>query len=247
MVCLISEDNIIAMYNDIAGRPESQMTSALEMNEPEPGALLHGAIGNGRVLALVAPTTAIEWLCLPRFDSPSIFGSLLDTGRGGTFRIDCVGHVSSRMAYERSTNVLRTRMASEDGELDVYDFAPRIPAGSAHETPLEIHRLLVPVRGQPRIRVHFDPRPDYARIDPQILPDQSGLEVRFDAQRLYLRSSSATSRRRTRTWASSTRRSRSERCSTRATGASGRGAEMSTKEQGHESCCAGRCGARQTR
>lgn len=159
-----------------------------EMSESAPGALVHGAIGNGSVLALVAPTTAIEWLCLPRFDSPSVFGSLLDSERGGTFRIDSVGPVSSHMQYERNTNVLRTRMTSEDGEFDVFDFAPRIPAGSAHDAPLEIHRLLVPVRGQPRIRVHFDPRPDYARAEPQILPGQSGLEVRFGAQRLYLRS-----------------------------------------------------------
>jgi GH15 family glucan-1,4-alpha-glucosidase len=159
-----------------------------EMSDPDPGALVHGAIGNGRVLALVAPTTAIEWLCLPRFDSPSVFGSLLDPERGGTFRIDCVGASSSRMEYERNTNVLRTRVTGEDGEFDVFDFAPRIPSGSAHEAPLEIHRLLVPVAGRPRIRVHFDPRPDYGRVEAQILPVESGLEVRYGAQRLFLRS-----------------------------------------------------------
>jgi hypothetical protein len=45
----------------------------------------HGAIGNGRVLALVAPPTHIEWLCLPRFDSPSVFARLLDAEHGGSF------------------------------------------------------------------------------------------------------------------------------------------------------------------
>lgn len=158
------------------------------MNESQTGGLVHGAIGNGRVLALVAPTTAIEWLCMPRFDSPSVFASLLDPERGGTFRIDGVGPVSSLMAYERNTNVLRTRVTTEDGAFDVFDFAPRIAAGSGYETPMEIHRLLLPVSGQPRARVHFDPRPDYARAETQVLPLDSGLEVRFGEQRLFLRS-----------------------------------------------------------
>ena len=50
-------------------------------------ALDHGAIGNGRVLALVSPTATIEWMCLPRFDSPSVFARLLDQRSGGCFRL----------------------------------------------------------------------------------------------------------------------------------------------------------------
>ena len=46
----------------------------------------HGLIGNGRVLGLVHPSTAIEWLCMPRFDSQSVFGRLLDAKQGGVFR-----------------------------------------------------------------------------------------------------------------------------------------------------------------
>jgi GH15 family glucan-1,4-alpha-glucosidase len=173
-------------------------TSATESVAAEPAraaapvadgcALRHGAIGNGRVLALVAPSTAIEWLCLPRFDSPSVFASLLDAERGGTFRIDCAGPLSTRMEYERNTNVLRTRVVAEDGEFDVFDFAPRIASGPSFETPLELHRLVVPVHGEPRIRVRFDPRPDYVRAQPRILPVESGLEVRFAGQRLFLKS-----------------------------------------------------------
>src|SRR5580704_5222720 len=70
----------------------------------------HGAIGNGRVIALVSPTSAIEWLCLPRFDSPAVFARLLDTRKGGSFRI-LYGEreVRGTLAYLPNTNVLSTR------------------------------------------------------------------------------------------------------------------------------------------
>ena len=70
----------------------------------------HGAIGNGRVIALVGPDTSIDWLCLPRFDSPSIFARLLDEERGGSFAFEPMDLISSSMAYLRNTNVLRTEV-----------------------------------------------------------------------------------------------------------------------------------------
>jgi GH15 family glucan-1,4-alpha-glucosidase len=70
----------------------------------------HGAIGNGRVLALVAPTISIEWLCLPRFDSPSVFAALLDRERGGQFRLLVGGEpVRGHAGYLPDTNVGRVR------------------------------------------------------------------------------------------------------------------------------------------
>ena len=172
-----------------AGERAATATTAGAGSRARPPAWLdHGAIGNGRVLALIAPTTAIEWLCLPRFDSPSVFASLLDSERGGTFRIDCDGPLTAHMEYLRNTNVLRTRVKTQEGEFDVFDFAPWIASGADHDAPLEIHRLLLPVTGTPHVRIHFDPRPDYVRAEPQVLPVDSGLEVRFGAQRLFLRS-----------------------------------------------------------
>jgi hypothetical protein len=63
------------------------------------------------VLALVAPSTHIEWLCLPRFDSPSVFGALLDSQKGGSFGLESAGGpAATAMAYVPNTNVLRTRV-----------------------------------------------------------------------------------------------------------------------------------------
>src|SRR5215468_7799978 len=89
--------------------------------------LHHGVIGNGRVLALVAPDSAIEWLCLPRFDSPSLFGSLLDRDRGGVFRFLVRGEpLVGRASYLPNTNVLRTEFETPEARWEVIDFAPRV-------------------------------------------------------------------------------------------------------------------------
>jgi len=150
--------------------------------------LNHGAIGNGQVLALVSPDTRVEWLCMPRFDSPSVFGSLLDRKIGGSWGFEFSGDRSkNRMEYVRNTNVLRTRIEAADGVCEVFDYAPRLPAGLSVDAPLEIHRLVLPVSGNPTLRVRFDPRPDYGRAHVEFVPMDGGLEIYGGAHRLFLR------------------------------------------------------------
>lgn len=136
-------------------------------------------IGNGRVLALVAPSSAIEWLCLPRFDSPSVFARLLDTSRGGTFRfLGPHGELTGKQRYVRNTNVLVTAFESADAAWEVVDFAPRIPQGLGVQVPVQVVRLIRPLRGQPTLRVDFDPQPDYARCPAELVETAAGIEVR---------------------------------------------------------------------
>jgi GH15 family glucan-1,4-alpha-glucosidase len=149
--------------------------------------LNHGLIGNGRLLALVNPDTSIDWLCMPRFDSPSVFARLLDEDKGGSFAFEAEG-LRTTMAYARNTNVLRTEAETPDGRLEVFDFAPRIPAGLSVEAPLEIHRLIRPLAGTPRLSVRFKPAPDYGRARAEFVPTGQGLEVRGGPCRLFLRS-----------------------------------------------------------
>ncbi len=164
---------------------------ARETNPSAPAAgkplpLHHGAIGNGRVLALVGPDTCIDWLCLPRFDSPSVFGRLLDEQRGGTWAFKPVENWRAAAGYVRNTNVLRTEIETADGRFEIYDFAPRVLQGLKVDAPIELCRLLLPISGMPRTRIHFDPRPDYARANFEIVASGNGLEVVGGPTRLYL-------------------------------------------------------------
>ena len=113
-----------------------------------PARLDHGVIGNGRVLALVAPDTGIEWLCLPRFDSPSVFGALLDEDRGGVFRIQAgQARIDGIATYLPNTNVLRTEVDCGDSRFEVIDFAPRLVVGGGRiEAPHGLVRLVRPAR-----------------------------------------------------------------------------------------------------
>jgi GH15 family glucan-1,4-alpha-glucosidase len=148
------------------------------------------AYGNGRVLALVAPDSGIDWLCLPRFDSPSVFARLLDAQKGGTFAFRHMGRlVRGKLSYVRNTNVVRGHFEDGDAAWEVIDFAPRLLEGLAVHAPIEIVRVVRPLRGRPRLSVLFDPRPGYAAVEPRLELSSQGIAVRHEAGDLTLWSS----------------------------------------------------------
>lgn len=146
----------------------------------------HGAFGNGRVLALVGPDTSIDWLCLPRFDSPSVFARLLDAERGGSWALEGIDGFDATSAYVRNTNVVRTEVATGTGRFEVFDFAPRVLDGTGVRTPVEIHRLVRPLDGAAQVRMRFDPRPDYARARAETAAVGPGLEIVGGPTKLFL-------------------------------------------------------------
>ena len=148
----------------------------------------HVAIGNGRGIGLVAPTSDIDWLCLPRFDSPTIFGRLLDEEKGGTFAFIGVDgqRRKGELRYLRNTNVSRVVFEDGDSAYEVVDFLPRIPKGLGGHAPLELIRLVRPLRGHPRMRVVFDPRPGFALHPPTLIETANGIDIRWAGPTFHL-------------------------------------------------------------
>ncbi|MBO0745239.1 MAG: glycoside hydrolase family 15 protein, partial [Candidatus Dormibacteraeota bacterium] len=81
----------------------------------------HGLIGDLQTSALVAVDGTVDWFCCPRFDSPSVFASLLDHDRGGYFRIGPATECVPRQLYFPSSAVLVTRFMTADGVGEVVD------------------------------------------------------------------------------------------------------------------------------
>src|SRR3989442_8764041 len=85
----------------------------------------YGVIGNMHSVALVGIDGSIDWCCLPRFDSPSLFAAILDDKRGGFFKIAGTNPDGNcRQMYLPETNVLVTRSLSPDGVGEITDFMP---------------------------------------------------------------------------------------------------------------------------
>src|SRR5579883_876493 len=78
-----------------------------------------------RTVALVSRTGCIDWFCYPNFDSPSVFGSILDAGKGGHFRIyPLVSENTHKQIYWPDTNVLVTRFLAREGVGEIVDYMP---------------------------------------------------------------------------------------------------------------------------
>ncbi|GAA3517874.1 glycoside hydrolase family 15 protein [Actinocatenispora rupis] len=122
----------------------------------------HGLIGDLQTAALVSSDGTIDWFCAPRFDSPSIFGALLDRERGGYFRITPEGtDFVSKQLYLPGTAILVTRFLSTDGVGEVVDFMPI--AGDRATDRHRLVRMVRVVRGQMRFRMECHPKFDYGR------------------------------------------------------------------------------------
>lgn len=138
----------------------------------------YAIIGDLNTVALVGLDGSIDFLCLPDFDSPSVFAALLDKEKGGHFKIsphhDNVRH---KQLYLPDTNVLLTRFLAQDGVCEITDYMPV----EELYTGKELIRMVSCVRGTLTFLMECRPRFDYARALHQII-EQNEKEILFISQ-----------------------------------------------------------------
>ncbi len=152
----------------------------------------YALIGDCRSAALVSKRGSIDWLCLPRFDSPSLFGAILDRHKGGRFAVRPRGRFATTRRYVPDTNVLETTFTADRGRVRLLDL---FPVASEEEKARELwpeHQVLRAVEcleGEVEVEVVCDPRPEYGTVVPR-LTDRGplGFWYEHDAEALCLRS-----------------------------------------------------------
>lgn len=131
----------------------------------------YALIGNGRSAALVGKNGGIDWLCSPRFDSPAVFGALLDRARGGTFAVRPAIPFSVTRRYLPETNVLETTFHTASGRARVIDLMPVFTDADERQRFIpsaSVLRCVQGIAGEVPIAIEYAPRFDYGRVRPRL-------------------------------------------------------------------------------
>ncbi|MGV3523410.1 MAG: glycoside hydrolase family 15 protein [Candidatus Sericytochromatia bacterium] len=153
---------------------------------PDTFHLNYGLIGNCQISALISDQGSLDWLCLPRLDSPTLFAHLLDAEKGGHFAIVPEAPAQYTQRYLPNSNVLETTVDCGESAFQIIDFIPRYRHGEELFRPIEVHRHIVPLRGAASVKIDFQPQPDYARTPARLGRETKRLRVDWDDQRVYL-------------------------------------------------------------
>ncbi len=126
----------------------------------------YALIGDCRSAGLVSRGGSLDWLCWPRFDSPSIFGAMLDHEKGGSFSIRPRSPFEAERRYQPNTPIVETTMRCAEGAFMLRDLMP-VASEAAKRRMLhpdhEVLRELEGVSGTVPIAIDYDPRPNYGQ------------------------------------------------------------------------------------
>jgi GH15 family glucan-1,4-alpha-glucosidase len=134
-------------------------------------------IGDLRSAALLSKQGSIDWMCLPRFDSPWIFGRLLDWDKGGYLQLCPAGGALLFRQYRRDSNVIQTVWGVDRARMRVVDWMPIAVKNTRARPPesLRLIRMMQPIAGSTDWRLTFKPRFDYGRQVPVLTPIRPGM------------------------------------------------------------------------
>jgi GH15 family glucan-1,4-alpha-glucosidase len=142
----------------------------------------YGLIGDLRTAALVGRNGSVDWLCLPRFDSPSCFTALLGDERHGRWLLAPAGEVTSTSRrYRPGTLVLETEFETADGTVQVTDFMPRRGGGAP-----QLVRIVDGLRGRVPMRMELVLRPDYGEVVPWVDRVVDGVQLQSGPNAFHL-------------------------------------------------------------
>jgi GH15 family glucan-1,4-alpha-glucosidase len=131
----------------------------------------YGLIGNLHTVALVAKTGSIDYLSFTRFDSPTIFASLLDAEKGGHWRLQPVGNeVRSKQLYLPDTGILLTRFFTDEGIAELTDFMPV----KRHEQNCAVVRTVRIIKGSMKFEMRCAPRFNYGKAEHEVERQKDG-------------------------------------------------------------------------
>lgn len=152
----------------------------------------YAIVGNCRAAALIGRDGSLDWLCLPRFDAPALFGALLDRRRGGCFVIRPAAAFTATRRYVADTAVLETTFTTERGRLRLLDLMP-VASEEDRRRELapehEVLRVVEGVDGEVAVEVLCDPRPRYGEVVPRLADrGRFGLCFELGGEALVLRS-----------------------------------------------------------
>ena len=149
----------------------------------------YGAIGNTRTVALVGYDGSIDWCCMPRFDSPSVFAAILDRRIGGSWSLTPAKKGQASQSYVKNTNILATEFDVNGSRVVATDFMPCSNSREAWATPPEIHRILYCVEGRMKLRLNLKPRFNYGLVQPVVKMDGRNASFRGPRDEIVLASS----------------------------------------------------------
>jgi GH15 family glucan-1,4-alpha-glucosidase len=144
----------------------------------------YGIIGDMRTIALVSNEGSIDYFCVPRIDSPSLFLSILDDESGGFFSISPIKPFVSHHRYIKDTNILVCTFETNDGAIgELVDFMSlRRPS----EKNSQIYRIVRSIKGDIKFKLKFHPRPLYATISSKMVCQTNKVKILYKNKSLAL-------------------------------------------------------------